>query len=103
MMQTSTPEPFVPPPRVSQLPVLAAGFAIYLFGNVWPSVILVSAIFLSFFIPYCFRTTDHPEVRRRLYREYEKTKHPMIQKVLAIPDNVDLTEKYWINSRYVFG
>jgi arginyl-tRNA--protein-N-Asp/Glu arginylyltransferase len=61
----------------------------------------VTSFFLSVFIPYCFRTTDHPEERRRLYREYQKTQHPMIQKVLSVPDFVQLEEKYWINSRYV--
>ena len=98
-MKISTPEPFVPPPRISQVAVIAAGFAVTLLGSAWPIVVLIIAFLLSLFIPYCFRTTDHPEERRRLYHEYVQTPHPMIQKVLAVPEYVNLEERYWINSR----
>ena len=98
-MKISTPEPFVHPPQISQVAVIAAGFAVTLLGSSWPIVVLVIAFLMSLFIPYCFRTTDHPEERRRLYQEYVQTPHPMIQKVLAVPEYVNLEERYWINSR----
>lgn len=98
-MKHSTPEPFSPPPLVHQSVVIAAGIIFFLLGSVGPVLIGFATFVLSFVIPYCFRTIDHPEERRRLYHEFKQRSDPMIQKVLSVPDEVELAERYWINSR----
>lgn len=98
-MKHATPEPFVPPPLVNQPLILAAGLAFLLVANLGPILIGVTALALSIFLPYCYRTTDYPEERRRLYHEFQQRSDPLIKKVLSVPDEVNLEERYWINSR----
>lgn len=95
----SSPEPFVPPPVLKQHYVLALGFGFFLLASLSTTLALVVAFSLSLVIPYCFRTTDHPEERRRLYREFIKRPDALIRKVTAIPDYVNLEERLWVNSR----
>jgi hypothetical protein len=99
-MNTATPEPFVPPPMISQHTVLVAGFAVILqLTSLWTTILLATVVGISKFIPYCFRTTDRADERRRLYDEFIRRPDPLIQKVVTVPDYVHLEERYWINSR----
>lgn len=99
-MNAATPEPFVPPPMISQHNVLVVGFAVILhLTSLWTAILLAAVVGISTFIPYCFRTTDQADERRRLYDEFILRPDQLIQKVVTVPDYVHLQERYWKNSR----
>jgi len=98
---TAVPEPFVPPPSVSSFLIVSLGFALVpvLSSWIWPVLLVAIVLGIAAMAPYCFRTTDHAVERRRLYGEFVLRQDPLIQKVLAVPDYVNVEERYWINSR----
>ncbi|KAL7520644.1 hypothetical protein ACHAWX_005361 [Stephanocyclus meneghinianus] len=91
-----TPAATVPKPRIAPSAIISIGITSFILASVWPPLLLVVAVFLSFSIPYSFRVNDTGEARRRLWNEFLMRKD--LPEALKCRD-VDLEERYWVNSR----
>lgn len=93
-------QPYHPPSLISQSSILIVGFVSFLLAYLWPPLILLLAYLASLLIPYSFRVSDDPSVRRREFHTFIQNKELPLR-LRQVPDNVTLEESYWQNSRYV--
>ena len=86
-----------PRPSITSTLVISIGFGTFIIASIWPPILLVAATFLAAVVPQLFYQRDDGESRRRLYREF--LKRDDLPEALKCSD-VDLDEKYWVNSRW---
>jgi hypothetical protein len=89
-----------PEPSIERSTVLVAGVCVFVLAMIWPPLILVVTYLLSVLLPYSFRKNDDATARRKLLDKFEK-EDTLSDPLREIPDDVNLTDGYWTNSRYV--
>jgi hypothetical protein len=94
----SREDTYVADPLVGPSEILIAGFVLFGLALVWPPLILVGAYLISKLVPYCYRVTDDSSKRRQLLTKFEK-EDQVSAHLRIIPSDVNIEQKYWINSR----
>mmetsp|Transcript_17662 Transcript_17662/g.24914 ORF Transcript_17662/g.24914 Transcript_17662/m.24914 type:complete len:376 (+) Transcript_17662:92-1219(+) len=90
---------YTPKPKISQTTILFVGFSTYFIATLWPPLILILSIPLSFFIPYAHKVNETGLSRRKLWSDFETTADSDIKKLLTPRPWTNLEERYVVNSR----